>query len=110
MRSHLNELTLYFSHLVPQCYFCGSGDVGLPVQPLQNTGVKKLFVELNQYCYRSRKKIWGKLRVASQMETEYHLTLQVYITIPLFIISTLNEAEVKLWNNVTLSSLQIDFF
>lgn len=44
------------------------------------------------------------------METENHLTLQVYITIPLFIISTLNEVQIKLWKNVPLSSLQIDLF
>lgn len=44
------------------------------------------------------------------METENHLILQVYITIPLFIISTLNEVQIKLWKNVPLSSLQIDLF
>lgn len=38
----------------------------------------------------SRKKIQGKLRVAARMEAQNRLALQVYITVPLFIISTLN--------------------
>ena len=51
---------------------------------------KNFFVQLNPYSYMSRKKIQGELRVASWMETENHNALQVYLTIPLLVISTLN--------------------
>lgn len=58
--------------------------------PCRTQILKKIFVELNQYSYMSRKKIQGELTVSSWIETENHLAFQVYLTIPLSIISTLN--------------------